>query len=94
MSDSESTIKWFGESWGAPICEIAKHTQTPLGTSCAHGCGHSIRPGDIGVLIPAPTAWPSEQNDTVVYDKQYPYVPHVAYHLVCFFDEIGMPVLK
>lgn len=77
-------MRWFGEDWGAPVCRIAEKASTPHAL-CARGCGHEIRHGDIGMLIPVyGSAMRSEY--LVLLDN----VPHIAYHLVCFFDEIGV----
>jgi hypothetical protein len=81
-------MRWFGESWGAPVCESTKQAQTPLGKLCAHQCGHSIRPGDAGLLIPYSSSCLISEIEpmlTIIDDR-----PHLAYHLVCFFDEIGI----
>ena len=41
--------KWFGESWGAQVCEPEAHTETPVGAGCLH-CGEPIAEGDRGFL--------------------------------------------
>lgn len=42
---------WFGESWGAPICEEADHTYTPVGDLCVY-CQAVIAQGDRGFMVP------------------------------------------
>lgn len=42
---------WFGESWGAPICEPARHKPTPVGELCVD-CHIAINSKDQGHLIP------------------------------------------
>lgn len=43
---------WFGESWGAPICEEEEHhRETPTGQLCMD-CAMVIVEGDQGLLIP------------------------------------------
>src|SRR6266568_5651962 len=42
---------WFGESWGAPICDIVEHVPTPVGELCAW-CIEAIEEHDSGVIIP------------------------------------------
>ena len=42
---------WFGESWGAPVCEEARHLPTPTGQPCVE-CMVPIIDGDQGVVIP------------------------------------------
>lgn len=44
-------MKWFGKSWGAPICDPDDHRPTPLGEECLY-CKKPIGPDDIGLLIP------------------------------------------
>jgi hypothetical protein len=44
-------MKWFGESWDAPVCEIVDHVATPVGEKCLH-CDEPIAEGDYGVVIP------------------------------------------
>ena len=77
-------MRWFGEDWGAPICSITERASTPH-VLCAHGCGHDIRRGDIGVLLPI-THSAMRAEYVVLLDDE----PHIAYHLVCFFDEVGV----
>jgi hypothetical protein len=38
---------WFGENWGAPICDEDDHIETPIGV-CLH-CGEIFMQGDRGV---------------------------------------------
>jgi hypothetical protein len=42
---------WFGESWGAPVCEEARRRETPIGEPC-FDCGVPIIEDDQGMLIP------------------------------------------
>lgn len=41
---------WFGESWGAPICDPETHGKTPVGKPCLY-CGTPIEPEDNGVMM-------------------------------------------
>jgi hypothetical protein len=43
--------RWFGTSWGAPVCEVAEHVAAPVGDACA-ACLHGIGGADQGVIIP------------------------------------------
>jgi len=87
-------MRWFGESWGAPICETTQRHETPVGRQCAHECGKLIGSGDSGLLIPY--LGPVEGKDLAgggVPESlivTIGYAPHLAYHLACFFDEIGV----
>lgn len=46
------TVRWFGESWGAPVCDPRAHVETPMDETCAWGSGAPIKPGDQGVGVP------------------------------------------
>jgi hypothetical protein len=84
-------MRWFGESWGAPVCRNTEKAPTP-DVLCGHGCGHDIRRGDNGVLLQYDGAIAEDgmggvpQSQVVLLDG----VPYLAYHLVCLFDEIGV----
>lgn len=41
---------WFGESWGAPVCEPEWHTATPVGRNCIE-CDKPITDGDTGFVL-------------------------------------------
>lgn len=45
----EMTMKWFGESWGAPVCEGCPQTSTPVGEVC-NWCKEPIIDGETGVI--------------------------------------------
>lgn len=44
-------MKWFGETWHAPICEDDRHVETPVGQSCFE-CHEPITERDHGLIIP------------------------------------------
>ncbi len=44
-------MQWFGESWGAPVCDPKTHIPTPVGSSCA-ACSAPIAAADCGVHLP------------------------------------------
>ena len=44
-------MRWFGEDWGAPVCEDGEHAPTPVGAKCG-SCGELIEEGDRGFLLP------------------------------------------
>jgi hypothetical protein len=44
-------MKWFGQSWGAPICTTVTHVATPVDTCCAR-CDLAIESDDQGLMIP------------------------------------------
>ncbi len=45
-------MKWFGESWQAPLNETCERAETPVGQKCS-SCTKPIEDHDRGVLIPA-----------------------------------------
>jgi hypothetical protein len=50
-NDDIGTVRWFGEPWGAPVCEDPRaRILTPLEVPCAF-CGTAFRHGDQGVSI-------------------------------------------
>jgi hypothetical protein len=72
--------KWFGDSWGAPVCEPDEHVETPVGRRCfGHDHMHAkrielIEEDDQGVMIP----FLSFDGPTTI-----------AYHLDCWLHEVG-----
>ncbi len=46
-----SPLRWFGLSWGAPICEPQYHTSTPIGVPC-HVCGTPMAKDAQGCVLP------------------------------------------
>jgi hypothetical protein len=44
-------VKWFGESWGAPVCHPLDHAETPVDSQCIF-CPRSILEDDDGFLLP------------------------------------------
>jgi hypothetical protein len=49
MSDLGST-RWFGQSWGAPVCDPATKTAIPLDHLCDQ-CGLKFLVTDRGLLV-------------------------------------------
>lgn len=68
-------MKWFGESWNAPICEPAEHVERP-NLECMY-CDAELVDGDQGVVMP------------YLEDPDSP-VSWVAAHLDCFLGAIGV----
>lgn len=44
-------MRWFGESWNAPVNDEVDQAPTPVGSVC-EGCSFEIAEDDRGVLIP------------------------------------------
>lgn len=70
-------MKWFGESWGAPVCDPEDHIETPVDEVCpGRLCVRKIiREGDRGISVP----W--------VHDG---FVDTLDWHLNCFLHELGI----
>lgn len=45
-------MKWFGKSWGAPVCGYTEHAATPVGEFCMR-CNQLIRAEDAGFILPS-----------------------------------------
>lgn len=65
---SIGTVRWFGPSWGAPVCDPRAHIPTPVRMSC-EGCLQEITGDENGVTYPY---W--DGGTTVV---------RIAYHREC-----------
>jgi hypothetical protein len=48
---SETTIRWFGQKWSAPVCRDAPEVPTPIGEPCFR-CAKPFVEGDRGITIP------------------------------------------
>lgn len=66
---------WFGESWGAPVCDESERVVTPR-SSCL-GCREPIVQGDRGVVLPFITGEGVSELG--------------PYHLDCFTRALGLP---
>jgi hypothetical protein len=78
-------MRWFGESWGAPICKEVKHIETPKGV-CIE-CTHPIKKTDQGYLIPFSGAIGNELFPSIIIINGE---PHLIYHLSCFLQNLGV----
>lgn len=45
------SLKWFGTSWGAPICDFRRHVAVPVGRPCIF-CEEPIDVADAGFIDP------------------------------------------
>lgn len=70
-----NSIRWFGDHWGAPICDDAEQIAVPDGEVCPGGCNRTIRPGEQGLSIP------------YLHEKGW---GHLAWHLDCFLRSVGV----
>lgn len=85
------TIRWFGESWGAPVCDPETHVETPAGKRCL-GCPDEIEEGQAGVVVLASP----EIAGRYVYSVRDPNTNELrstyvgAYHLQCVLATLGI----
>lgn len=49
MTDDIGTVRWFGETWNAPVNDPRSHIPTPVGERCV--CGLSIHADDEGIRV-------------------------------------------
>lgn len=70
-------MKWFGESWDAPVCEPDEHVDAPVDRPCAYGCGCAIEKKDQGFLLP--------------YVGRTTQPADLAYHRDCFLKSVLGP---
>ena len=83
-------MRWFGEHWGAPVCDSAAHAETPVGEKCVP-CGERIEDGDRGFLIPeallthavTPVAGGPSHAETVTAERPW--------HLTCMMENVLGP---
>jgi hypothetical protein len=66
---------WFGESWGAPVCDPETQVEVLEGTECGY-CGRPIEAGDRGLAIPHVDA----DGETLV-----------PWHIACFERSVLPP---
>lgn len=69
-------MKWFGASWGAPVCTEPDRVATPLGERCGH-CDEPVVEGDYGLALP----FAGGQEDPRT---------SIPYHHGCFMEAIGI----
>lgn len=66
-------MHWFGETWGAPICDPDDRVGTPVGDRCLL-CDEEIEPLDQGVITP--------------FVNEHGRAKLVPEHLDCFLDTV------
>lgn len=72
------TVRWFGRSWGASICDPEAQIDAPVGEECGR-CALPIYEDDLGITTPLIGV---EGRD------------RLAYHLDCFLASLGQPPLQ
>lgn len=77
-------MKWFGESWGAPVCDPAEWTETPVGSSCLF-CPNRIAEDAQGFLMPSFGL--AEGKAAVEVGPRHAVY---AVHLDCMLKQVGV----
>lgn len=54
MTDDDiGTVRWFGQSWDAPVNDPRTQIAVPFGKECIY-CYKPIREDDTGISVPGP----------------------------------------
>lgn len=67
-------MRYFGEPWGAAVCDTGEHVPTPVGWAC-YACSFPVFAGDQGLLL---ETW---------RDDHYELIP---VHLDCLTRMVGV----
>lgn len=76
-------VRWFGETWDAPICEDGYQVESPLGEVCLY-CEGVIEDGERGVLTAASPSIEGTFRWWIGGHEVYV----AAYHIDCFLSSI------
>lgn len=68
-------MKWFGKSWGAPVCATEDQVEVPVGKLCGF-CKELIREDSRGLVMPF-LGSPTDDKEMVT-------------HLFCFKRSVGI----
>lgn len=79
MSDDVGTVRWFGASWGAPICDPRTKIEVPIDRLCLN-CGGGFFEHSRGVSTAASFSISEEGR--------------VYYHLGCFLRNLGIDTVE
>lgn len=79
--------QWFGESWGAPVCDPGARVDTPVGEPCVM-CGRAIEAASRGLVIDClltlePISAEYDGRNGLNVNTRRPM------HLECFLENIG-----
>jgi len=77
----ERALRWFGQSWGAPINAGCAQQATPVGWRCPR-CKQPVEAGDSGVTVLMMRA-PTEQERAQLGGVTFAVGERVAYHVDC-----------
>lgn len=105
MNEVRGTVRWFGQTWNAPINADLPQVETPVGILCQR-CNEHIATDDSGVLIAfggvdyvTAVAMYGDRAEAHVGEHVYAVViidglPYLPEHRDCFLDSvIGHPKL-
>lgn len=81
---------WFGDDWGAPVCQDTPHRDTPVGTPCMD-CGKPVADGDQGIVMPSVD---SETDARTLKEGDAVAVSVAATHLDCILARFGVTGLR
>ena len=82
-------VRWFGDTWGAPICDPAYHVEVPVGTLCIE-CAKPVKGKDRGVVCScSPRVW---GNWSLITPDGTFFVG--SYHLLCWMEQVFGGVLS
>ena len=86
VDEDLGTVRWFGETWLAPVCDPRAHVPTPVGERCLD-CRVTIEQGDRGVTIPYSRSLSGKYPVEDASDWLVTQEPH---HLACFLSSMGI----
>ncbi len=64
----DGRVWWFGESWGAPICDEDYHVETPVGQKCLSS-GKTINEDDRGFVMVSGNEDETFDRKPVLFDE-------------------------
>lgn len=80
------TVKWFGEHWGAPICDPRHQIPVPVGATCTR-CDAKFHSTSQGVGLPYIGVPPPSDLPELTVE----WVQEVIFwHLDCWLESLGI----
>lgn len=78
--DDDGRVRWFGDTWHAPMCEVGEKIDTPIDEPCfSHNCEGKIEEGDQGI--------------SMIYHSLEDETHRIAMHLFCYLENTIGPQL-
>lgn len=78
-------MKWFGKSWGAPVCTERERYPWAPQVACV-ACKQRVKEDERGVLLP----FIGEGGGDLSFVEIINHDGYVAYHLDCFARAVGV----